>query len=386
MPGNSNRLGGRDIVNALFTYADMQQRAKALNQQGELANKDLKERMLGRKHREKIEKEAVPTAERTMSQEQLNESLKQVPKVHTPISSGEFAVMDAQIRNWSKANGMQMEKALAPFKNFAQNLTQTQGYTRYQTFKAAVENWDNLKVEPLKAIQKSLDNATELGDAKAIEKFAKMIDSFDAKPGETPEVLKGVFAASYQYDQDLKRKGALPPPKKFEESLASTYKDDPKKTEELYKGMVKGKGASKPTDFEKAYFQHNSRTKDNLSRADFRKKHWLSDPAIGQEMTSLRQDRRYLNREISTLNRKIAKAKKFPDIEMYQREAESAKEQIEAYNSELDDLKTRESELLGKKQVKYKSKEEVRAAYNKLPPDQKKKRKEEFARILMEQF
>jgi len=255
MPRNSNRMGGRDIVNALFTYADMQHRAKALNQQGELANKDLKERMLGRKHKEKIEneelklkKEAVPTAERTMSQEQLNESLKQVPKVHTPISSGEFAVMDAQIRNWSKANGMQMEKALAPFKNFAQNLTQTQGYTRYQTFKAAVENWDNLKVEPLKAIQKSLDNATELGDAKAIEKFAKMIDSFDAKPGETPEVLKGVFAASYQYDQDLKRKGAIDEQKNLPKNAEAAIirelnkpKPDSERLETLRQMMTQGK-------------------------------------------------------------------------------------------------------------------------------------------------
>lgn len=221
----------------------------------------------------KLNQDAVPTAERGMSQEQLDSSLKQIPKIHTPISKGEYAVMDSKIRNWSKANGMPMEKALAPFKNFAQNLTQTQGYTRYQTFKASVENWDNLKVEPLKAIQKALDNATELGDTKGVEKFAKMIDAFDAEPGETPEVLKVVFAESYQHDQDLKRKAALPPPKSLEEGVAREAFGSPPKMLNLWREMLKRKGrgggaAKMPNNIKLAFDTVKMLTKGKASLQD----------------------------------------------------------------------------------------------------------------------
>ena len=240
-------------------------------ERSEIARKGLFEER-GMKVREgdlKLRQDAVPTAEKGINQEQLNESLKQIPKVHTPISSGEYAVMDSTIRYFEKTNNLKIQTELQPFRNAAEAMSKN-NYSRYDTYRAMKGEkgaWQNgLKKRPLDAIQKAIDRAMDAGNKEDIEKFAKMYEQFDSG-----EILNSIFAASYQYDQDLKRKAALPPPKKFEESLASTYKDDPKKTEELYKGMVKGKGgvaAKMPNNVKLAFDTVKLLTKGKASLQD----------------------------------------------------------------------------------------------------------------------
>ena len=67
-----------------------------------------------------------------------------------------------------------------------------------------------------------------------------------------------------------------------------------------------------------------------------------------QELISIRQDNRFLKRELSKLRKQIQKTEKFPDVEFYQRELPGLRDLKDNLEAELEDLKNRESELLGK--------------------------------------
>ena len=211
-------------------------------ERSEIARKGLFEER-GMKVREgdlKLRQDAVPTAEKGINQEQLNESLKQIPKVHTPISSGEYAVMDSTIRYFEKTNNLKIQTELQPFRNAAEAMSKN-NYSRYDTYRAMKGEkgaWQNgLKKRPLDAIQKAIDRAMDAGNKEDIEKFAKMYEQFDSG-----EILNSVFAASYQYDQDLKRKAALPPPKSLEEGVARDAAGKPMEMKSLWREMLQRKG------------------------------------------------------------------------------------------------------------------------------------------------
>ena len=217
-------------------------------ERSEIARKGLFEER-GMKVREgdlKLRQDAVPTAERTMSQEQLNESLKQIPKVHTPISSGEYAVMDSTIRYFEKTNNLKIQTELQPFRNAAEAMSKN-NYSRYDTYRAMKGEkgaWQNgLKKRPLDAIQKAIDRAMDAGNKEDIEKFAKMYEQFDSG-----EILNSIFAASYQYDQDLKRKGAIDEQKNLPKNAEAAIirelnkpKPDSERLETLRQMMTQGK-------------------------------------------------------------------------------------------------------------------------------------------------
>jgi len=334
-------MGGRDVVNAFKTFESLRQRKSEFEA-------GLEERMLGRKNREreidlkaeelKMKKEAVPTYERSMSKEQVGSALKQVPKVLTPISPGEFASMESQMRNWGKANSVNaMDKALLPFKNFAEELTEGQGYNRYETYQASKKAWPQLKEEPLQAIKAAMDRAKN--DPKTLEKLTKIFDQFNSG-----EVLKSVFAASYQHEQELERKNAA-------EKLKATKSSKPERLYETTKGWQEREdaiGKQKP----------KSSGSNKLSPAEKRQKELRE--SFWKQVTQARSAAKNIDPIMKDID---------VDVQAVRKDAnEKAKVLADEYvkaGGKLEDLgmKAESQKQESKKFGKYKSAEDVKAAY-----------------------
>jgi len=124
------------------------------------------------------------------------------------------------------------------------------------------------------------------------------------------------------------------------------------------KGGKGSGGGGKPSEFDKAYYDYRARhPKEDISRTDYRRKHYLTNPAIQQELISNRQEKRHLNRQNVMLKRTISKVKGiYKGSEMHEAAAADAREQLVLNNMELDELKTREDELLDKKTDKVMAK------------------------------
>jgi len=313
-----------------------------------------------------------------LAQEKQTAELQRRPVPERQFTTGEIAELKAMGGAVDKKlKGVKLSDSITPIANAIEEYT-GQGYKKIDISRALKKNWDEYKQPALESLQKAMETAIQSGDKKALSELTQMHTDISSN-----EFVDKMMPACARNEKDLQEKKK--PKEVKQERLYPTAEGWQPRVDAIGKLQPKGKGSGgKLTDFEKAYYQHNARTKDKLSRAEFRKKHWLSDPAIGQEMISLRQDKAYLKRETSALKRKVAKANKFPDIEMYQREAEDAKEQLELHALELKDIQAAMDGLLGKTPKtahKYKTADAVKSAFRSGELSQK-----EAIKILTEQF
>lgn len=343
------------------------------------SNPDTLAKMLSTPEGTETAPQGDPGQDLQMANQEMSKQRETMAK--SPVSAGEIALTQTLLKNKMKTLGVKFDE---PAQEIADQVSSMKGFSKQQIFHSISENWPETKRTGLDKIKKAME-ATQGMEEKL--RLIKVYDEWDSGA-----VVKGMFpnVVAYEAAENAKNmpKASIPKiPTTIEGMVVDAMKNPKSYSPEDVK-FARDYLAKKQKSSTGAQARAITtwRSPDgkihNLPNNVAPPKGSLKVNVSNQELTSLRQDRAHIKRESSILKRKIAKAKKFPDIDMYQRDAESAKEQLESYNLELKDLKTRENELLGKKpKSKYKSADGVRDAYK-----AGNLTKKEAASILQEQF
>jgi len=275
-----------------------------------------------------------------LAQGKQTSELQKIPVYQRQVTEKEMATMEGGLGAIDKELGTKLVNTTKPVFNIIKNIT-AKGGNKFDIYTVLKQDWPKHVKPAQEGLKKMIAEAMANNDVEAVEKYGEMLNEISSEDFLDNEL----FPMCSAHAKELEKQAEVKTPKL--ERLYPTTEGWQERGDAVGKLQPKKSGSGAGARAVTTWRDPEGKV-HNLPNNVQPPKGSMKVNVSQQEMTSLRQDRAYIKREISTLKKKIARGEKFPDIEMYQREAEGAKEDLESYNMELEDLKIREDELLGK--------------------------------------